>query len=140
MTRPRTVEDARHEAAHAVVGAYLGLSLRSVKLIGGKCVGYTEFGCPLSKRLQSGIMFAAGPAGDALHGLTHHYGWAGDFRELADLYFSKSERRVLIDMATRYLRGPCRRPWEAITEALLERNLTGREIKAFIEHGEQLEP
>lgn len=66
-------------------------------------------------------------------------GW-GDFDEISDLWFSAGERRVLIDMATRYLRGPCRRPWEAVTEELLVRDLTGKEIKAFIEHGEKLEP
>ncbi len=136
----RALEDARHEAAHAVVGVYLGLRLRTVRLTEEhNWVGYAQFYCPRSKRLQAGVMFAAGPAGDAIHGLAHHYGWAGDYREMADLYFSAAERRVLIDMATRYLRGPCRRAWETVTDVLLHRDLSGAEIKALLVEGEALE-
>jgi hypothetical protein len=134
------LEDARHEAAHAVVGVFLGLRLHWVRLLDGGWHGYSHFQCPRSKRLQAGIMFAAGPAGDAIHGLKHHWGWGGDLGEISDLWFTAGERRVLIDMATRYLRGPCKRPWEAVTEVLMARDISGKEIKALIEHGEQLEP
>jgi hypothetical protein len=135
----RKPEHARHEAAHAVVGVYLGLRLHAVRLVGGKWVGYAHFQTPRSKRLQAGIMFAAGPAGDAISGVGDAEEWGGDFEEIADLWFSVGERRVLIDVATRYLQGPCKRAWQAVADELLHRDLTGREIKALVVDGEALE-
>jgi hypothetical protein len=139
MTR-RTPEDARHEAAHAVVGVYLGLRLHAVRLVRDEDFdGYAYFYTPPTLNLHAGIMFAAGAAADALHGRRTPTAWEADFELIAESGFSARERRVLIDIATRYLRGPCARAWATVTEALLERDLTGPEIKALVMHGEPLE-
>lgn len=140
MTAPRTPDVARHEAAHAVIGVYLGLRLCRARVTPGDTwAGYTDFDNSRRRRLHLGIMFAAGPAGDGLYGIDAPPAWREDFRQIGDLYFSPSERVILIDMATRYLRGPCRRSWERVSEALLHRDLSGREIKALIVHGEALD-
>lgn len=152
MIEPRDRATAQHEAAHAVVGVYLGLPLRRVrafpptpKLTGW---GYAHFVCTrvgvttwegYARRLHLGIMYAAGAAGDALHGRNDPHAWRVDFGLIKEVGFSKQERRVLLDIARQYLAGPCRREWAAVTEALLERDLTGPEIKALVMHGTPLE-
>lgn len=143
---------AQHEAAHAVVGVYLGLPLRRVRVAELSPThfgtGFAHFKCArvdapnwegYARRLHLGIMYAAGAAGDALHGRNLPYEWRDDFKLVREVGFSKAERRVLLDIARQYLAGPCRRPWGAVTEALLERDLTGPEIKALVMHGEALE-
>jgi hypothetical protein len=149
---PRDRATAQHEAAHAVVGVYLGLPLRRVRVepptpaLTGS--GSAHFDCErknspnwegYARRLHLGIMYAAGAAGDALHGRDTPYHWRVDFRLIREVGFSKAERRVLLDIARQYLAGPCKREWSAVTEALLERDLTGPEIKALVLHGTPLE-
>lgn len=140
----RQLATAQHEAAHAVVGVYLGLPLRAVRVRAtagrpGVGEGYTHFRCTLARRLHLGVMYAAGPAADGIHGRDEPLRWGPDFDEMARLYFSTAETKILIDMATRYLRGPCRRAWAKVTDELLHRDLTGREIKALVAHGERIE-
>lgn len=148
MTR-RALNIARHEAAHAVVGVYLGLTLRVVKLGGTTCddqgwEGYTHFRYSPAKRLAFGAMCAAGAAGDVIHGFpaSHERAptrWSGDVA-LAEAHgFTPREIIMLRDLATFYLRGPCARPWRRVTAALLERDLSGPEIKRLMLHGEPIE-
>src|SRR5688572_2368202 len=108
----RQLPTAQHEAAHAVVGVYLGLPLRAVRVKpprrGYSGAGYSDFRCTIHRRLHLGIMYAAGPAGDALCGRVEPERWSGDYQEIGRLFFSRPEVDILIDVATRYLQGPCR--------------------------------
>lgn len=136
----RPLDVAQHEAAHAVVGVYLGLPLRAARLRRANGLqGYTHFRCTLARRVHLGVMYAAGPAGDAIHGRNEPQKWELDFQELDAIWFTESEIRILIDTATHYLKGPCARAWRETTEVLLHRDVTGPEIKALILHGETLE-
>lgn len=138
--RPLSV--AQHEAAHAVVGVYLGLSLRVVRVdpkSNAEVDGYAHFRKRKTEALPYAIMCAAGPAADAIHGRNEPESWTVDYSLIRESGFTARERRILIDIATRYLKGPCRKPWKRVTDALTERDLTGAEIKALIVHGEKLD-
>lgn len=97
--------------------------------------GYAWFRFSATKRLAFGVMCAAGAASDRIHyGRKHSYASRGD-RELAAGHgFTPREFRMLQDLAEAYLRGPLAIPWRRLTAALLERDLTGREVRAFVLH------
>ncbi len=139
---PRKLDVAQHEAGHAVVGVWLGMALRVVRVdptAFPELDGYTHFRRTKTNALQYAIMCAAGPAADALCGRDEPGFWEPDFALIKESGFSTKERRILIDVATRYLRGPCQRAWRAVTEELLHRDLTGAKIKALVTHGERIE-
>jgi hypothetical protein len=137
----RKLDVAQHEAGHAVVGVWLGMSLRVVRVDPASYVeldGYTDFRRTKTNALHYAIMCAAGPAADAICGRDEPDMWEPDFSLIKESGFSTKERRVLIDMATRYLRGPCRRAWQKVTDELMSRDLSGKEIKALVAHGEPM--
>jgi hypothetical protein len=137
----RKLDVAQHEAGHAVVGVWLGMSLRVVRVDPASYVeldGYTDFRRTKTNALHYAIMCAAGPAADAICGRDEPDMWEPDFGLIKESGFSTKERRVLIDMATRYLRGPCRRAWQKVTDELMSRDLSGKEIKALVAHGEPM--
>ncbi len=139
---PRKLDVAQHEAGHAVVGVWLGMSLRVVRVDPAsypELDGYTHFRRTKTNALQYALMCAAGPAADAIQGRNEPDMWVPDFSLIKESGFSTKERRVLIDIATRYLRGPCKRAWCAVTDELLHRDLTGAEIKALVMHGERVD-
>lgn len=120
------------------MGVFLGLALRRVRvkpLDTPQWEGYAWFRFSPTKRLAYGVMCAAGAAADRIHyGRRFHHASAGD-RELAASHgFTPREFRMLQDLAEAYLRGPLATKWEALAAALTERDLTGREVKAFVLH------
>ena len=122
MSRRRSLSVARHEAAHAVVGVYLGLALRRVKVAPPErpeWEGYAWFRYGATKRLAFGVMCAAGAAGARIHG--DEAGDAGDRALAASHGFTPKEWLMLRDLAGAYLRGPLRHCWRRVTAALLER-------------------
>jgi hypothetical protein len=138
----RKLDVAQHEAGHAVVGVWLGMALRVVRVdpeAYPELDGYTHFRRTKTNALHYAIMCAAGPAADAIFGRDEPDMWAPDFGLIKESGFSTKERHILIDMATRYLRGPCRRAWEKVTDELMHRDLTGKAIKALVAHGERIE-
>lgn len=138
----RSLAVAEHEAAHAVVGVWLGLSLRVVRLDPDDVDydGLSYFADRKKSTLEYAIMCAAGPAADAIRGRNEPEFWMHDFELIRRKGFVRSERVILVDMATRYLNGPCRSFWSTVTERLLERDLMGSELKSYILYGEKLEP
>lgn len=118
------------------------MALRVVRVDPMSCPeldGYAHFRRTKSNALQYAIMCAAGPAADAIHGRNEPESWGTDFALIKESGFSVKERRVLLDMATRYLRGPCRHAWEKVTDELMHRDLTGAAIKALIVSGEAVD-
>lgn len=137
----RTLATAAHEAAHAVVGCYLGLRCQGVKILEKKSeyAGWAAFNAPATKRLAFGCMLAAGPSGDELRCHQDKYGWSGDLSMLRDHGFLPAEIRMLRDLAAHYLAGPLSAKWERVTEVLLHRDVSGKEVRAFVLHDENLE-
>ena len=142
----RSVGVARHEAAHAAVGVYLGLTMRKA-VVGGHpsdptWQGYARFVYRPSKRLAFGVMTQAGPAGDMIHGTSefgHGGAWDGDIR-LANAYgFFSNDILMLRDLARFYLQGPCAWAWRRVTAALLERDVKGAEVKRLLLHREPID-
>lgn len=125
------------------MGVCLGLPLRSV-VIGPsdpRFAGWALFRrYPASKRLQLGIMYAAGAAADGLEGRDEPWAWGPDFQYITQLGFTTGERRLLVEIATHYLSGRVRRQWGRVTSALEDRNLSGAEVRALVLHGEEIEP
>lgn len=133
MTRRRSV--ARHEAAHAVLAARFGLDIVRVSITShaDELEGYSLIRCPRSHDLAVGVTLAAGEAADRIY----RHRDAGELSSAdraiaAEHGLGDAAWRHLVGLARHYLRGEVSSQWLAITEALLERDLTGAEVTQFV--------
>ncbi len=138
----RDLGDAQHEAAHVVVGVAMGLRLWRVTLVpevrgGSTWLGTTEWYQPMPREADL-LMMAAGVA------------WE---RRVGDLDHAAGDLSILRRMGVRGPRAPGRlralerAAWAVlmsraglharVTRALLERDLTGRDV-AKLARGERL--
>ncbi len=134
----RSLADAQHEAAHVVVGIALGLKLRCVRLEDKRgAVGFTEWEPTPWPREAGLIMSAAGVAwerqcGDLKHALF-------DLQDLRRAGVRGNARIRVLETAAWALLWARSTLHTRITRALLERDLTGKDV-ARIARGERLDP
>lgn len=133
---------AAHEAGHAVVGTYIGVTVTAVRLEGRMSKPHwhaqTDFK-DVNGKLQDAILTAAGAAGEILYTGARPR-WAGcDFRYLTRAGYTRVERQMLTKIALAILEGPCRKAFAAVTHALLTRDLTGDEVSACVLKGTPIE-
>lgn len=128
----------RHEAAHAVVGVYLGLQITGVMIgtytyKGRECVGGTDFMPPgRQQRLAFGVMLAAGPAADQLYHTSDNELGGIDRRYIIGAGWGPEDFRPLIISAKAYLKGPLKAPWRELSDTLRERDVTGAEVRQIV--------
>lgn len=128
---------ARHEAAHAVVGTYLGLTILSATANGdpddGESAGFCSY-APIgrSQRVALGIMLAAGAVSDRIS-RAGRKGLEWTDRQLAlGAGWGPADFPWLEAAARALLVGPLATPWDEVAALLLERDLTGREIRQLV--------
>jgi hypothetical protein len=135
MTEPgRDVEVAQHEAAHVVVGVALGLRVKRAELdpprAGWSRSGGVWFDGRAGTTEAWGLMLAAGVAWEtALRG--HARGASGDLAVLRHMHVHTRDRVRALSTAAAALLAGLGPEHARVTRALLERDLTGRDVEAL---------
>lgn len=135
-TRRRTV--ARHEAAHAVLAVRFDLEVVRVAINppGSAYDGYVTARWPHHADPRVGVALAAGEAADRIFRHPDAGELSSGDRELAAARgFDDAAWRHLVGLARFYLLGELQSQWHAVTDALIERNLSGDEVAAFVVAG-----
>ena len=128
----RSIQTARHEAAHAVCAEYLGLRCVRVELL-GSFHGNTYFNAnDKATGLTQAISVAAGSVAEHIwHRLPRNRMSRGDRRTLGILYRRPRERAAVMaatESVVRYLATAIQR----VAKELKRRDLTGREVRAIM--------
>ncbi len=140
MVKLRRLEDAEHEAGHAVVAEFLGLRVHSVELSPTSHPndwGHAIVDVPgRGRRLHDALVDAAGPAAEILAGRGPRGRtkilprWRSDFASIRKAGFSAKEREVLVHCAQAMLLGPCAVAWRRVADALCMQDLTGAQVRS----------
>jgi hypothetical protein len=132
VTAPRDLATAQHEAAHVVVGVALGLRLSSAVTglrsdpYWGRIAGATRFDGRYGSSEAWALMLAAGVYYEERRG--HPKDSAGDRRLLRRYGYWPGGHATLAAAAGAILESR-REAWEAVTRALLERDITGADVE-----------
>lgn len=124
----RTIEVARHEAAHVVVGVALGLHLSEAVVEADNMAGYALFRVPKSKRLAWAITLAAGIAFERRSG--DEYTARGDRELLRKLGHKRHAIESLVCAADAILESRAT-AHALVTRALMQRDITGSDVEAI---------
>lgn len=118
----------RHEAAHAIVGEYLGQPVKEMKVT-SKDTGHTRFQRDITDPLAMGIILSAGHAAEMRwHRKSSRYISAGDGRMLKKAGFKPHSLGTLLALA-RTLVEMHIEAIETCAQALKMSDLTGRDVR-----------
>lgn len=133
----RALDVAQHEAAHVVVGVALGLRLRRAVVgshwdAGEWLLGYAWFAADdVTHREALSLMYAAGIAWDRSLRI-HARSSSGDAAALRELVPGRHGRAAVVRAASALL-GALTPEHARVTRALLEGDITGRDIARMCE-------